>query len=110
MAGYIEQYHREAVEKLFKLLSHRNVAVTVAAARAIGNIARFAPLPIPDQGMDVDNNSESSSSATPKNDQGLTKQALVAKLGSMLKSPTTERRLTERIATALGIATPPFAP
>jgi hypothetical protein len=99
LPDYLSEYHRTTIEKLFLLLSHRNLGVTVAAARAIGNIGRFAPLPIPDKAMDVDGASADASISS------LTKETLITKMASLLKNPTSERRLTERVATALGIKT-----
>jgi len=98
LPDYIAAYQRVATERLCGLVSHRNLSVAAAAIRALGNMARFGPLTIPDGDMEIDTPSEKGESSAPN----FTKKTLVAKLASMLKSPTPERRLTERIAVALG--------
>lgn len=96
---YVAKYHRQTVEMLYGLLTHRNLGVIVAAVRALGNIARFVPLPIPDGDMDIDTPAEQGSAPT-----AVTKKAIVAKMIALLKTTTSERRLTERIVVALGRA------
>ncbi|KAL6070848.1 proteasome component M29, variant 2 [Balamuthia mandrillaris] len=101
----LDEYIQQTLVKLCALLTHHHIDVRVAAVKAIGAIGRYSPLPLPDSLL----RAASSSTAKDKDvmdveskGDEISKLIIIEKLASLLRSTTTEKRLTERLSIALG--------